>query len=439
MTASNQAVRHWERVFSQRQEQGEADWLATLRSEAFERFTAQGFPRAKSPNWRHTNVAPLARVAFEVDKGAAQPVDPSTLPALPGAAARLVFVDGHLREDLSTLPAVDGLNVASLREALSSGDGDLQELLRTGSPRPNGSFVALNTALMEDGAVVRVDRGAKIDGPIHLVFATTALGAPAATNLRNLVVAGALAEVTVVEHYMGPAGAACFTNVVTDVACGPGSQVLHARLQEEGDEAWHVAEVRAHVGRDAHLVSLSMASGARLSRTGIHAVLDGEGAQADLLGLYLGRAAQHHDHTTLIEHRAPHGTSREVYKGVLDDRARGVFTGMIEVAPGAQKTNATQSNRNLLLSDGAHADSEPMLEIHADDVKCAHGAAIGRLDDDALFYMRARGIGVAEAQRLLARAFAADVVEGIHDEGLAALVQERLTTWLDAARFGRDA
>jgi len=439
MSPANQAVRHWERLFAhQERHEGDAAWLTHLRRAAFERFTEAGFPRPRSQGWRHTNVLPLARVAFEVEREHETPVDPASLPTLSDAAARVVFVDGRYQAALSTLPEDSGVRVSSLDEALASDPETLRPLLGEEPGSPNGSFVALNTALMEDGAVVVVDPDVRLEAPLHLVFLTTAAPTPSTTHLRNIIVAGRGSEVSVVEHYLGPAEDTTFDNTVTRVECAPGSIVYHARLQEEGADAWHIGEVQVHQARDSRFTSFSLAIGARLSRTVVHAILDAPGTECTLHGLYLGRDQQHVDHTTLIEHRSPHGTSRELYKGILDDHARGVFTGIVKVHPDAQKTNAEQSNRNLLLSDGAHADSEPQLEIHADDVKCAHGSAIGRLDADALFYLRSRGIDARQANVLLTRAFAGELVDLVPHPAVRAAVEQRVTAWLDRARFGRD-
>jgi Fe-S cluster assembly protein SufD len=439
MSPANQAVRHWERLFDQQQRrEADASWLAQLRQASFQQFAEDGFPRPRSQGWRHTNVLPLARMAFEVEREGAASVDPTDLPTIEGVPTRVVFVDGRLDEALSTLPNRDGVRVSSLREALASGAEVVRTALAEETDSPNGSFVALNTAFMEDGAVVVVDPGVQVEAPIHLVFATTETGAPATTHLRNLVVAGRHGEVSIVEHYVGLTDDTTFTNAVTSVRCAEGAIVDHTRVQEEGADAWHIGEVRAYQARDSHFTSFCFAVGARLSRTSIHAVLDGAGTECALYGLYLGRDRQHLDHTTLIEHRSPHGTSREVYKGILDDRARGVFTGMVKVHPDAQKTSAEQSNRNLLLSDRAHADSEPQLEIHADDVKCAHGSAIGRLDTDALFYLRSRGIDARQANALLTRAFAGELVDLVQHPGVRKAVEERVTAWLGRARFGSE-
>ncbi len=430
MTATDQAVRHWERVFAQQPKGGPA-WLATLRADAFATFQAEGFPRPRSAGWRHTSLAPLSRVAFERERARAGTFDGSTLPTLADAAVRAVFVDGALRPELSRVDA-PGVTLRALADALGD-DDDLRASLRAEASGLNGALVPLNAALLEDGAVIDVARGAVVAGPIHLIFASTATPSPTVTTLRNLIRVGANAEAKIVEHYVSANDDTAFTNVVTDVRCGEGAHVTHVRVQDEGDEAWHVADVRATVARDATFTSASVALGAKLSRTAIQVMLDGEGASCDLLGLYLGRGAQHHDHQTRVDHLAPHGTSSETYKGVLDDQARGVFTGYVHVAPDAQKTNAAQSNRNLLLSNGAHADSEPMLEIHADDVKCSHGSAIGRLDEDALFYLRARGIDHDQARRLLVHAFAMDVLDKLSVPALRAWLEARLEAWLQAS------
>jgi Fe-S cluster assembly protein SufD len=280
-------------------------------------------------------------------------------------------------------------------------------------------------------AVVLVGREARADQPIHLVYATDAYAARGAAHLRNLIVAERHAEATVIESYLGTGEATYFTNVVTEVEVEAGATLRHYKVQRESPRAYHVGTVEARQERDSHYVSFSFATGAALSRTNVYTVLAGEGCGATLNGLYMVDGDQHVDHQTRIEHAQPNCFSREVYKGILDGSSRAVFNGKVYVHPVAQKTDGKQSNNNLLLSDRAHVDTKPQLEIFADDVKCTHGATVGRIDETALFYMKSRGLSRDLARRLLTYAFAADVLETIEvDEvrvGLEQLTLERFT------------
>jgi Fe-S cluster assembly protein SufD len=273
--------------------------------------------------------------------------------------------------------------------------------------------VDLNAAFQRDGAFVSLPPGAKLEDPIHLVFLATGDAGSSAHHPRNLIAIGESAAAVVVERYGCLGDAEYLTNTVTDVAVGAGAQLDRVALECESERAIHVGTLIARLGRDARFRSHAVSLSAALARSEICAVLEAEGAECVLNGLFVANSRRHVDNQTTIDHAEPNGTSRELYKGVLDGRSKGVFNGKVIVRPDAQKTNAQQSNPNLLLSDGAEIDTRPNLEIHADDVKCTHGSTIGRLDDDALFFLRARGIGEAQARQMLCRAFASEVIEAI--------------------------
>jgi Fe-S cluster assembly protein SufD len=316
-------------------------------------------------------------------------------------------------------------------EALAHDGRGLEEhLTRVAGPDQN-VFADLNAAFVEDGACVFIEPGRREAAPIHLVFlSTNPAGDPTVSHPRVLVVAGRGSQAQIVESYGGPDGEACFTNAVTEVVVGDGAVLGHTKLQREGLSAFHVATLAATLGRDARFSSHAISLGGALVRNDINVVFDAEGGECVLNGLFMATGTQHVDNHTRIDHAKPHGSSRELYKGILDGRARGVFDGKILVRRGAQKTDAHQTNRNLLLSKEALVDSTPALEILADDVKCKHGSTTGQLDAAALFYLRSRGIGEAAARSLLTYAFASDVVRQIPVEAIRASLDRHLRSQL---------
>ncbi len=392
-------------------------WLRTLREEAIARFRERGFPTSRNEEWRHTSVAPIARTAFRraesVELG---PPQLARLAALSFAGAlsgpRAVFINGRLDPLQSTLPSIPGLSLRSLREALACEPERLAGVLGAQAPAARGAFVALNAAFFEDGALVEVAPGAVLREPVHLIYLSTARWGhePTLSHPRTLVLAGRGGEATLIESYGGLEGEAYFTNAVTEVRLEDASRLDHYKLQRESDRAFHGSTLAVRQGRDARFADHSISLGGALVRQEIDALLDGEGCECVLNGLFMASDAQHMDVHTRLEHAKPHGLSRELYTGVLDGRARGVFHGKILVRPDAQKTDAHQANRNLLLSREALVHSTPALEIFADDVKCKHGSTTGQLDAAALFYLRSRGIGEQAARSLLIYAFASDIL-----------------------------
>jgi Fe-S cluster assembly protein SufD len=382
-------------------------------------------------------VQPIARTPF-VPAQPGRPVEP-LLPRLPGSI-ELVFVDGRFSETLSAHGgAVDGVRVGSLRQALGSSPERIEPYLSRIAGIQKSSFTALNTAVFEDGALIEVARGAVVRDPIHLLFVSTEGARASVSHPRSLILLGQNSQATVVESYVGesapltPAlsrrereGAPYFTNAVTEIALSEGSILDHYKLERESGQAYHVHALEVRQERSTQLTQHNLALGGQLARTDVNVLLDGPGADCVLNGLFVGRGAQHLDNHTVIDHAKPHGTSRELYKGILDGKARGVFHGKIIVRPNAQKTDAMQTNKNLLLSREALVNSTPALEIFADDVKCKHGSTIGQLDPTALFYLRSRGIGEEQARDLLTYAFAADVAGRIRIPAIRAEVEEFL-------------
>ena len=390
-------------------------WLPELRRAAMDRFVEAGFPTSRDEEWRFTPVAPIAQTDFPPAPPGT--VDPAALtPYLFGHAdwPRLVFVNGRLAPEHSSIPALPaGVRVESLAAALA-GPSALVEAHLSRYARPEATaFTALNTALMRDGAFVYVPAGRMLEQPIHLLF-VTAPGTSGAAHPRNLVVVERGARASIVESYVGLDGAAAyFTNAVTEVFSGEDAWTEHTRLQREGQRAYHVGLTQVAQARGSHYRSFTLAMGGAISRHNLHVQLTAPGIETLMYGLYLARGDQVVDNHTAIFHDHPNCNSWEVYKGVLDERSRAVFNGKVFVRPEAQKTDAKQTNRNLLLSPDAKVDTKPQLEIFADDVKCTHGATVGRLDPAAEFYLRSRGVPVDAARRMLTYAFAAEVVNEV--------------------------
>lgn len=425
----------FERRFAKRKG---ASWLAKLRLSAIESFSELGLPTTRHEDWKYTNVQPIAALDFNPAKQNGAKIaakDILSLSFADGAQNRLVFVNGVYsgkHSAITNLPP--GTRVQSLAEMLAENNDLLAPWLARYAEFRDRSFVALNTAFMEDGAVVFVPAGCRLEEPIHMIFLSTGASKPAVLHPRNLVVCGEGSEVKIVESYAGVGQGVYFANPVTEIAGAAGSIIDHYRLQREANAAFHVGTISARLERAANLTSQQITLSGALVRNDVRAILNGEGSECTLDGLYLTEGEQHIDNHTEIDHAQPRASSRELYKGILRGRARGVFNGKIVVRKAAQKTDARQTNKNLLLSKDAVVNSKPQLEIHADDVKCSHGSTIGQLDRDALFYLRARGIGEDDARSLLSYGFAAEILSRMRVESLRARLEEYLLN-----RFGRTA
>jgi len=411
-------------------------WLNQLRQEAIHRFAELGLPTSRNEEWKYTNVAPLARAGFEPALADGAGLASQALAKIPDAdldGPRLVFVNGYFAPALSSLGGLPaGVKVQSLAAVLANGAGILQGRLSRYAAFENQPFVALNTAFINDGAFVEIPPGLVVEKPIHLLFVTASAGSASVAHPRTLVVAGAGAQATVIETYLGQGNGVYFNNAVSEILLEENAALDHYRVQQEGEAAFHIATLQAALGRSSTFTTQNVALGGALVRNDVNAVLDGEGGDCALNGLYVAGRRQHIDNHTLIDHAQPHCSSRELYKGILDGSATGVFNGVIKVRPDAQKTDSVQQNKNLLLSRDALINTKPQLEIFADDVKCTHGATIGQLDSDSLFYLRARGIPEEQARSLLIYAFASEVVEGFKvdwlRDGLHSLLSGYLST-----------
>jgi Fe-S cluster assembly protein SufD len=389
-------------------------WLANLRSAALDTFAQRGFPTKRDEEWKYTSVAEFERHSFLFPLDSRRADAAASLARIYAlehdAAHLLVFHNGYYAPALSTpgrLPS--GAILGSLSDALNTAPDALQPYLTDEDSQP--AFRALNAAFMADGVYLHLKRGTELEAPVHLLFISTEPGG--GSYSRNVIVAEAGTRATVIEHYVGADDVTYFTNAVTRIFAAENAVIEHHKLQQESSDAFHVAGIHAIQGRDSRVESHSFTLGAALTRNDITTVFDASGCEATFNGLYLVGGNQHVDNHARIDHRQPNGTSRENYRGVLDGLSHAVFNGKIIVHPGAQKTNAYQVNHNLLLSEGAEIDTKPQLEIHADDVKCNHGATIGRLDETQMFYLRSRGIEEIAARNLLVHAFAHDVIDRI--------------------------
>jgi Fe-S cluster assembly protein SufD len=347
------------------------------------------------------------------------------------AGNRLVFVNGRLRDDLSSLRQLSrGIELLGLAEALESRPQLVEAHLGRAPGLANHPFAALNAAFAADGYVLHIAPEARSEAPIEILWIGSGADKPPVYHPRNLVVLGKGAHATVIEHHVGLCIGAYFSDSITEIALGEGAVLRHCKVQDESREAFHIAATGAALADGAHYDSFVFSAGARLARNEIHVSLAGRRAHCRLNGAYLGRGEQVVDHTTVIDHVSPETSSRELYKGVLDGRARGVFQGRIAVRADAQKADGQQMNRALLLSDKAEINSKPELEISADDVKCSHGATAGELDDLSLFYLRSRGIPEAEARRLLVEAFLAEVIDAVALAGMRLTLEHNIARWM---------
>jgi len=403
-------------------------WLRELRRDAFARFCEVGFPTTHDEDWRFTNVSAIAQTPFRLARnGRARPSQQELEPyRVAGVACQLVFVNGRFAPELS-LPGKlpDGVEVSGLAGEISNNPRAIELHLGRYLDIRRDAFCALNTAFVEDGAYVHIPRGTLVEEPICLLFVSVGDDAPSMSHPRNLIVAEEDSQATIVEDYVSLDGGAAFCNTVTELVAGDHTVLSHYMIEREHEEAFNISTLRIQQGRSANVVSHSVLLGGALVRNNVHPVLAGEGGECLINGLFIGNGHQHLDNYMLVEHASPRCGSRQFYNGILDGHAHGVFHGRIIVHKDAQKTDAKQTNRNLLLSDDAQIDTKPQLEIYADDVKCTHGATIGQIEGDALFYLRSRGIDEVSARKLLLFAFASECLDRMkqgpvrkHVEGL---------------------
>lgn len=402
-----------------------APWLPALRGDALAAFIRLGLPTARQEDWKYTSVAAIAEKEFPrlqaTDGAQVQRI------AAPDNTFCLHFVNGRFSGQSQTGTLPEGVVLISLKQALEEHPAELEPMLTERVSDIEHGFTALNLAFFEDGVYLKVPRGVTLGAPIWLDFQTQA-DTPAASHPRLLIVLEDQAAITLVEHYSGQG---CYlTNTYTDIRLGHGAQIDHIKLQQEDAAAYHVGDIRVQQENDSNYRSHSVALGGALARTGIRCALSGRGAECALSGLYIGESNQHLSHYTVVDHIAPGCSSDERYKGILDEASRGVFTGQVKVWPDAAGSSARQANHNLLLSDDAEIDTRPQLQIFNDDVQCSHGATVGQLDADQLFYLQSRGLDAATARSLLTYAFAQEIIDSIKDrpvrEFLSQCVRDKL-------------
>ncbi|HXW61361.1 MAG TPA: Fe-S cluster assembly protein SufD [Candidatus Acidoferrales bacterium] len=449
MATATQALQHYAEHFSglEKSTAGAPSWLHQLRQNGFARFSETGFPTPREEDWRFTNLSPIAQTPFRLLRNGHRLPSEADVSEhrIAGAACELVFIDGRWAASLSSarhLPK--GLHLGSLAAEMATNPGSIESHLGHYLNIQRDPFAALNTAFLEDGAYVHLSKGVVLESPIHLLFISTAHEIPVVTHPRNLIIAGEDSQATIIEDYISMGrGERGLCNTVTELLAQDHSVIAHYMIEKEHEQAFNVSTLRIQQGRAADVASHAVLAGGELVRNNVHPVLAGEGGECLINGLFLGRNRQHLDNYMLVEHASPHCSSRQFYNGILDGHAHGVFHGRIIVHKSAQKTDAKQTNRNLLLSDTAQIDTKPQLEIYADDVKCTHGATIGQIEEDALFYLRSRGMEEGSARRLLLFAFASECLDrmrtGPARTYVENLIQHNLAYLGDASRHQEQA
>ena len=415
--------------------------ITAARQAALETLVSQGFPTSRDEVWKYTSVAPILKREFSCQPGNTDASKTAfEKPALVKEfAAHLVFVNGILDPQVSTMPdAVEGIHIQPIAERLEAAETPDAVLLGLpASEKSATAFQSMNTAFMSTGVVIELDEGIVCDQPIYLSYVGTQ--ADRATHVRNIIRLKAGSVASVIEHYTGAEEAAALTNHVTCIDVGDNARCTHYKIQQESAKKYHIGHIQVDQGKDSYFKSFSLALGAALSKTDILIRQNGQGCESIMDGLFIGHKRQHMDHHTCVEHLHPNGVSDECYRGVMDDAAKGIFNGRVVVHPQAQKTNASQSNKNLLLSDKAEIDTKPELEIYADDVKCAHGATVGQLDLDRLFYLQSRGIDADTAYILLIFAFLEDVITRLDNAELRKSIELSIIERLPSGDILRDA
>ena len=399
-----------------------------VRKEAIANFSNLNFPTTHDEDWRFTNISPLLKHDFVPgEKSKLKQKQIKNFLFKKVSDNLLVFINGHYAPELSKFKNLpEGIKVGSLAEEIENGSEIIDKHLGKYTNYKTQIFTALSTAFTQDGAFIYVPDNLVVDSPINILFITNAEGNKVLSQPRNLFVAGKNSQVTIVERYVSPDEGIYFTNVVSEIVTGENSLINHIKIQEESLNAFHVSRTEIDQEKNSNFISYSISIGGNISRNDVNSKFNDEGGECTLNGLYLLTGSQLYDTHSLMDHAKPHCTSHEHYKGILDDNSRGVFNGKVIVRKDAQKTNAFQENKNIILSESALVNTKPQLEIFADDVKCSHGATVGQLDQDSLFYLKSRGIGEDKARSILIHAFASDVIKSIKIEPVKNYLEEIL-------------
>ena len=421
MIATNAATEKYFEMFEQLEKHSsQPAWLHALRREGLSRFAETGFPTTHDEDWRFTNTAPIANAAFEFAPRVH--IKPADLDIFRTAdfGCQLTFINGRFAPGLSRLAALPkGVKAGSLAEAVSSDGQNVEKYFGKFLNYQRDAFAALNTAFIEDGAFVYIPRNTVVETPVYVLYVSIAGDKPALENPRNLIVVEENSQATIVEDYVSlenGGSAPSFSNTATELVAAENAVVSHYMIVRPAENAFNVSTLRIEQGRSTNTATHSLLLSGALVRNNVHPVLAGEGAECLINGLFMANGRQHMDNYMLVEHASPHCNSRQFYNGVLNGQGHGVFHGRIIVHKDAQKTDAKQTNRNLLLSDDAQIDTKPQLEIYADDVKCTHGATVGQLDEDAIYYLRSRGVGLDTAKQMLIHAFAGEIIDRVKCE-----------------------
>jgi Fe-S cluster assembly protein SufD len=427
-------------VFGKKAAPKPPSWVASIRKSAISRFAEIGFPNTKEEDWKYTNIEPIAKSSFrfllESKRNGLTPQKIESLLPSEKNWNRLVFINGFYSKELSSVSASDGsLRVGDLSDALLQDSEAVERHLAHYAEFERNGFTALNTALFQGGAFIHLSKGKKLEEPIHLIFVSCSRGERVISQPRNLIVADADSRAIVIESFVSLTEDASFTNAVTEIVLSEGAGIDYYKIQREAEQSFHVGTTQVLQKSGCRFSSHSLCWGSALVRNNLSVILQGEGSECVLNGLYLTKERHFVDNHTLIDHTQPRSTSRQLYKGVLDGTSRAVFNGKVFVRRNAQKTDAHQTNKNLLLSEGAVVDTKPQLEISASDVKCTHGAAVGQLEEDAVFYLKTRGIDELKARGILTHGFTREVTQGIRVRSLRSLCDQWLWTWLQGEPY----
>ncbi len=411
------------------------EWVTDLRREAISGFGNTGFPMLSDEEWRFTNLDVLRRTSFSIVGNGISDVSEKTVDSYGFSGlscVRLVFVNGRFASPPSDeLRDEEGVIATSLSKAACEYSDLVRNHLARYADYEKDPFISLNTSYFEDGVFIYVPDGVVFEKPVHVLYISTDEGQPMFVNPRNLIVVGQSSGAKVVEHYVSTSQNVYFSNVVTEVVCGENANLEHYRLEFESQKAFNFSTLRVNQRKNSNIASHSVLCGGALVRNNIHPVLAGEGCNSDIYGLFMSEGRQHMDNFMRVEHASPHCDSRQFYNGVLDGRSKGVFHGRIMVHEGAEKTDAKQTNRNLLLSDMAQIDTKPQLEIYNDDVKCTHGATIGQMDEEALFYLCSRGIPMRKAKIIMLRAFTNETLENMSISSIRDALEDSVMQWFE--------